>query len=400
MNKKNFTNKKYLESGDFNVNLKSKEDLIETLLLALDNQIRPIKYSFSDKVKLSKSVFDGGYLVSNFIGNENLEIAEFEDELDFPLLDINTRDFKMPLFHLHSDEHAPIFESLMRLAGKGNIIDVLATSFRSSAKRKRYIKDPVVDFDLSLFRDDLNWYGHRVAYNVGRKNKSYVLDQIKRDNEESINKHKNDIRYLKSNEKVNSLLQVIDEERKKDGLEPVGGQIFNEDGLIGPTIKYSSSEEFKFPYLYAFSAYDPYIRQNKKRYNFTVSKYLQQHLSVYLNAFYLWHIYIKSIDNRLGFQIPFLFDELESIYSLREMPKTKTGRNKKIIHWVCGHTRNIKIKDAQGDEIGEREIWIRRFLRGENKFSWNGVVVGIMPSRYDLKRHQGIKRKFSISSIR
>ena len=82
------------------------------------------------------------------------------------------------------------------------------------------------------------------------------------------------------------------------------------------------------------------------------------------------------------------------------MPKTKTGRNKKIIHWVCGHTRNIKIKDAQGDEIGKREIWIRRFLRGENKFSWNGVVVGIMPSRYDLKRHQGIKRKFSISSIK
>jgi hypothetical protein len=282
---------------------------------------------------------------------------------------------------------------------KDTTSDVYATCWSNPNKsRKRNKLNPMVNLDFATFQNDEKWYQMDADIFIDYKDRDFVM------------LHQNQL-YKKE-----ALDRVKDAEEwptKKDGeilINSIGHHSNNpnwykeiKQGLfaqLDSQLKTDAKELFKFPYVYLNVTNNKYTRKANKQYSHWVSRLLHYHLLIYLQEFYKWHIYIKTIDNEVGFQIPFLFDELDSIYALREMPKTKTGRNKKIIHWVCAHNRKIKIKDVNGDEIGHRDIWIRRFLRGENKFNWNGVKVGIMPSKYDLKRHLGVKRKFNISAVK
>lgn len=74
-----------------------------------------------------------------------------------------------------------------------------------------------------------------------------------------------------------------------------------------------------------------------------------------------WNVSVKKGKQRITFSINKA--ETKSYFADRNKTvKTSTGKAKKIVHYVAGHTRVVNGK----------EVWIKEHLRGESKFTWNG----------------------------
>lgn len=114
-------------------------------------------------------------------------------------------------------------------------------------------------------------------------------------------------------------------------------------------------------------------------------------ISMQLTFYYEWFAYIRENEKSIGFKIPINPESFEDIFKMAEFGNTASGRKKAIIHWVKSHLRNIKEKQNCNDNY--RQVLVKKHLRGETKFNWNGLECHIIPAQYDLIKSQS-KKKF------
>lgn len=74
-----------------------------------------------------------------------------------------------------------------------------------------------------------------------------------------------------------------------------------------------------------------------------------------------------------------------AIFRLRDLPEGRK-RRAAIRHWVAEHWRKRR-KDPT------EETNVRAHLRGETRFTWNGLSVRLRPSRIDLERADAIREQ-------
>jgi hypothetical protein len=96
-----------------------------------------------------------------------------------------------------------------------------------------------------------------------------------------------------------------------------------------------------------------------------------------MSMYYEWSIYIKEYDN-IGLIIPINPMILSEIFKTSMM---KFDSRKRMLHFVRDHYRR---KVALPNE--DYSVYVRRYLRGEHKFNYNGFSAEIIPPRYDLNR--------------
>jgi hypothetical protein len=75
---------------------------------------------------------------------------------------------------------------------------------------------------------------------------------------------------------------------------------------------------------------------------------------------------------------------VKELFRLRDIPPGKT-RRQAIKHWVTEHTRRINQPEK------EIEVQVRKHLRGQTKFNWNGLLVSVHPSDADLDENDNLK---------
>ena len=99
---------------------------------------------------------------------------------------------------------------------------------------------------------------------------------------------------------------------------------------------------------------------------------------------FFWHVAI-SYDNSPGIIFPTDPIGASEIFRLRDIPEGKK-RRAAIRNWVKEHYRCYN----RGTEK-EREILIRKHVRGAQTFSWNGLNCAIFPAKDGLR---DLKRKY------
>lgn len=110
---------------------------------------------------------------------------------------------------------------------------------------------------------------------------------------------------------------------------------------------------------------------------------------VSMTLYYEWTIYIKEYDG-IGLIIPIDPMILNEIYHTSIM---NLDDKKRMIHFVRDHYRR-KINKSNEDY----SIYVRKYLRGENKFNYRGFYAEIIPPKYDLNRVTTRKKFIDINS--
>lgn len=99
---------------------------------------------------------------------------------------------------------------------------------------------------------------------------------------------------------------------------------------------------------------------------------------VQFTARYQWTVYLAAPPYP-GILIPTSPAGVLEAWRLRELPEGASRRNA-LRHVVNAHIRHTENEETQAD------IFVREHLRGQETFRWNGLVVRITPSRFDLER--------------
>lgn len=318
--------------------ISSNEELIEWALLMLSGGSSSFEYNEDSINDFSIRTFDGAHLFSEYLEDDSKFFQPFCSEINLDLIDQDIKKLNLKLFHIPRQKTSKelLFPYLSRFS---------YLPFKE--RRGKSFKAPrILKIRQALLFETEKWYTlqhyarlyNRTFSNFKEKIKKYGIVEADLDKELDVN------------------------------------------------------PDFKFDLLYPVVPGQSYKYNEPDRIGVDMSAKFNMKISIAFTAYYNWHIYLKEEGSKVGFQIPFKFSHLDEIYKLREMPKTKTGRKKAIIHFVKGHHRRLKIKDVQGNEIGEKEIWIKKFLRGESNFKWRGIEVGIIPSKYDLRRVKTTKK--------
>ncbi len=98
---------------------------------------------------------------------------------------------------------------------------------------------------------------------------------------------------------------------------------------------------------------------------------------VAMTYYYEWTIYVKEYDN-IGLVIPINPNILKELYTTS---LAKFDNKKAMLHFVRDYYRRKVANDKH-----DYSIYVHRYLRGENKFNYNGFSAEIIPPRYDLNR--------------
>lgn len=111
----------------------------------------------------------------------------------------------------------------------------------------------------------------------------------------------------------------------------------------------------------------------------TMLKHFHMSLQMSLTYYYEWSCYIKEYEDSIGVRIPIHPSSSKEVFMLRNLEKG-AKRKKAICNFVQSHQRTVK---GNGNE---RQVLVKKHLRGELKFKWRGLEVHIIPSQYDLNR--------------
>lgn len=114
-------------------------------------------------------------------------------------------------------------------------------------------------------------------------------------------------------------------------------------------------------------------------------------LGARLTNYYEWFVYIRETPQSIGIKIPVVPEASKEVFALRDIPEG-SQRRKAICHFVRQHYRTIKMDY----DPGEREVLVRKHLRGENKFNWRGLEVHVIPSEYDLNKIKTRKKFITV----
>ncbi|GAJ22337.1 unnamed protein product, partial [marine sediment metagenome] len=106
-----------------------------------------------------------------------------------------------------------------------------------------------------------------------------------------------------------------------------------------------------------------------------------------LTNYYEWYVFIREHPDAVGIKVPILPESSKEIFQLRNIPEGQE-RKKAICNFVRQHYRTIKA--AYNEE--ERQVLVRKHLRGETKFNWRGLEVNIIPADYDIMKTRTRKK--------
>ena len=109
--------------------------------------------------------------------------------------------------------------------------------------------------------------------------------------------------------------------------------------------------------------------------------------NIMMSMYYEWTIYIKEKDG-MGFILPIDSDKIKECF---ETSIFKFEERKRVIHFVRDHYR--KKPKISSDDLS---VYVKRYLRGENKVIYKDFKTEIIPPRYDLNR---IRTRKSITNI-
>ena len=96
-----------------------------------------------------------------------------------------------------------------------------------------------------------------------------------------------------------------------------------------------------------------------------------------------WTCYVRENEKSIGFRFPVHPYSAKQMFAMRDLPEGKT-RRASLINFVKEHYREYK-----GDsEEEKKKVLIKAHLRGETKFTWNGLQIEVCPSYPDLKTYK------------
>lgn len=99
-------------------------------------------------------------------------------------------------------------------------------------------------------------------------------------------------------------------------------------------------------------------------------------LGIAFSRQYMWRAVI-GLENEASISFSIHPNASKSLFKLRDAPPNKDRRSA-IRNWVSEHWR-INHKDPDPDQ----SIEVKRHLRGQTKFKWNGWIVEIIPAPFD-----------------
>jgi hypothetical protein len=140
-------------------------------------------------------------------------------------------------------------------------------------------------------------------------------------------------------------------------------------------------EEF---YTYRDGLFE-YVSLNVRRDSVAVFRDEMQRLSVaYANTRvplrYEWGCTL-GYEGQHTVRIPVERDAVPELFRLRDIPNG-ASRRAALRHFVTAHFR-------RGASLGPREdptIFVKKHLRGQTRFTWNGLVCEILPPAYDAEQ--------------
>ena len=94
--------------------------------------------------------------------------------------------------------------------------------------------------------------------------------------------------------------------------------------------------------------------------------YIAATLGFYADKKYIWNVRASEDIAKANFGVH--KEQIKSLFYARSLPLTTTGRKRPILHWVRSHKRRLE----NGIDID-----IDKYLRGINKFEFNGTVFEI-----------------------
>lgn len=80
---------------------------------------------------------------------------------------------------------------------------------------------------------------------------------------------------------------------------------------------------------------------------------------------------------------------VREVFKLRDLPNGASRRTA-LRHWVESHYRKSK---PENEDYDTEAIKVIAHLRGETKFTWNGLQCEIKPSEYDIRRAEKLRKK-------
>lgn len=122
-----------------------------------------------------------------------------------------------------------------------------------------------------------------------------------------------------------------------------------------------------------------------------IMKSINMLISMRMTMYYEWFVYIRETPKSVGFKVPIVPESSKEVFSMRDIPEGKE-RRAAICNFVRQHYRTIKTEY----DPGQREVIVKKHLRGETKFNWRGLDVNIIPSEYDIMKIRPRKRFLSV----
>jgi hypothetical protein len=99
---------------------------------------------------------------------------------------------------------------------------------------------------------------------------------------------------------------------------------------------------------------------------------------------YDWHVRV-GYEEMPRLRIPTDEKGVRALFANRDLAAGRDRRTA-LKHWVGQHWRRVP------HEEGETDTLVRRYLRGEVEFTWNGFICTLEPSRYDLEKNEELRR--------
>lgn len=115
-------------------------------------------------------------------------------------------------------------------------------------------------------------------------------------------------------------------------------------------------------------------------------KVIKMAYNVALSMYYEWTISLKDNES-IRVCIPFNPEILKEMFNTSML---KFNSRKKFIHFVKDHYR--RLPNTSNDDYS---VYIKKYLRGENKFIHNGFEAIVQPPKYDLNKIN-TKKKFEV----
>lgn len=322
-----------------------------------------------------------------------LSFEEFSDRFDAPIPTTESfiENLEWALMYLDMnksgtpfgyDESRKHFFSLSTFDG-AYLMNVGKLGAEGNEKDDLHFYNPIFEnFDLSMFKawnSKIMYFGEGDDMRVQLK-KLRILEQSDRRNfDRAVKEYRTfpiaeeSFAFLSKDEKWYTMRQEYALWKK---------QIQTESGNISPFVPIPISVNPK--YYVAPKDQKDFIQGDEF---WNTIKRVNMALSARFTMYYEWFVYIRENPTSIGVKVPITPESSKDVFALRDIPEG--GKRKKAIcNFVRQHYRTVKCNY----DPGERDVLVKKHLRGETKFNWRGLELHIIPAEYDLNRIRTSKK--------